>query len=118
MDRQSRCYSPGMNRFASSVAILVLAVAGLTAASRHEVTYKGTVVSADDKKVTVTVVNAKTKKPENIGFSFDKETKVLRGDKVVTYTQAKIQKGEKIAVTVDHDLDENFALIIRLDEKK
>ena len=107
-----------MNRLASFVAVFVLAVCSVAAASRHEVTYKGTVVSADDKKVTVTVVNAKTKKPENVGFSFDKETKVLRGDKVVTYAQARIQKGEKIAVTVDHDLDENFAVVIRLDAKK
>jgi hypothetical protein len=118
IDSQTRCYSPSMSRLASFVAVFVVAVCSVAGASRHEVTYKGTVVSADDKKVTVTVVNAKTKKPENFGFSFDKETKVLRGDKVVTYAQARIQKGEKIAVTVDHDLDENLALVIRLDEKK
>jgi hypothetical protein len=107
-----------MNRLASIVAVCVLAVGSVAAVARHEVTYKGTVVSADDKKVTVTVVDEKTKKPENIAFTFDKDTKVLRADKVVTYAQARILKGEKISVTVNHDTDENHALVIRLDEKK
>jgi uncharacterized Zn finger protein len=97
---------------------MLFLVSVAVAAPRHEVTYKGTVVSADAKKVTVTVVNAKTKKPENIAFGYDKETKILRADKVVTFAQAAIQKGESIAVTVDHDVDENFALVIRLDAKK
>ena len=105
-------------RLGLTIGVLALLTATVVASARHEITYKGTVVSADDKKVTVTVMNEKTKKAENIAFSFDKETKVFRGEKAVTYAQAKILKGDKISVTVDHDLDENLAIVIRLDEKK
>jgi hypothetical protein len=53
-----------------------------------------------------------------MAFKHDGETKFLRGDKVVTYAEARIQKGEKIAVTINHDDLPDFALVIRLDEKK
>jgi hypothetical protein len=66
----------------------------------------------------VTVVDEKTKKPAAMKFDFDKETKILRGDKRVTIAEAGIVKGEKIAVTIDHDVDETLAIVIRLDEKK
>jgi hypothetical protein len=107
-----------MTRLASLVAVFTLTVISIAAASRHEVTYKGTVVSTDEKKVVVTVVNEKTKKPESMTFKHDSDTKMLRGDRVVTYAQAQIVKNEKIAVTVDHDLDEGFAIVIRVDAKK
>jgi hypothetical protein len=84
----------------------------------HEVTYRGKVVLADKAVVKVAVVDAKTKKPVDITFKIDKETKVLRGDKVVAFADARIEKGESIAVTVDHDLDENLALVVRVDAKK
>ena len=48
----------------------------------------------------------------------DKETKILRGDKVVTFKDARMQKNEKIAVTTDHDFSESIAIVIRLDERK
>jgi hypothetical protein len=84
----------------------------------HQVTYKGTVVSTEKAVVKVTVIDEKTKKPLEINFKVDKDTKILRGDTVVTLTEAKILKGEKIAVTTDHDFDEDLALVIRLDPKK
>jgi hypothetical protein len=111
-------YPPSMTRLASFAIVFLLAVASMGAGSRHEVTYKGTVASTDVKQVVVTVVNEKTKKPESMTFKHDGETKFLRGDKVVTYAQARILKGEKIAVTINHDDLPDFALVIRLDEKK
>ena len=51
-------------------------------------------------------------------FSIDKETKILRGDTLMTYAEARIQKDEKVAVTIDHDFDESYAFVIRLDEKR
>jgi len=107
-----------MIKLASFVALVMLATVPLMAGARHEITYKGTVVSADDKKVVVTVVNEKTRKPEAMTFKHDAETKILREDKVVTYAQAKIVKGEKIAVTINHDDLPEFAVVIRLDAKK
>ena len=84
----------------------------------HEVTYRGTVTSADAKALKITVVDAKTKKPSALTFEHDKETKILRGDKLVPFADAKIQKGERIAITVNTDDDENYAMVVRLDEKK
>jgi len=84
----------------------------------HQVTYKGTVIALEKESVRVTVVDEKTKKPKEMKFDFDKETKILRSDKLVTVAEARIVKGEKIAVTIDHDVDETLAIVIRLDEKK
>jgi len=83
----------------------------------HQVTFKGTVVSADKTSVKITVVDEKTKKPVQKSFDFDKETKILRGDKLVSIEQARIVKGDKISVTIDHDVDETLAIVIRLDPK-
>ncbi len=111
-----------MKSFLHTAFVLVTAFVLLSpvvfARARHEVTFKGTVISTDAKVVKVTVINEKTKKPEAMTFQHDNETKVLRGDTVVTFVQARIQKGEKVAVTVNHDDDPEFALVIRLDEKK
>jgi hypothetical protein len=107
-----------MTRLASITAVCLLVAVSMAASLAHEITYKGTVVSADDKKVVVTVVDEKTKKPAPMTFKHDDETKILRGDAVVTYAQARILKGEKIAVTINHDDLPDFALVIRLDEKK
>jgi len=105
-----------MLRIPGLVAI-VLAVT-TAAVLAHQVTYKGTVIALDKESVRVTVVDDKTKKPKEMKFDFDKETKILRGDKLVTIANAGIAKGEKIAVTIDHDVDETLAIVIRLDEKK
>jgi len=100
-----------------ALVALVIAAAGLEAAF-HQVTFKGTVVSATATALKVTVVDEKTKKPGVMSFDMDKETKILRGDKLVGFAAARIQKDEKIAVTIDHDVDETLAIIVRLDEKK
>ena len=66
----------------------------------------------------VNVVDPKTRKVTALTFIVDEETKVLRDDKPVKFADAKIQKGEKITVTVDHDLDEDLAQTIRLGTTK
>jgi len=98
------------------ILAIALCLAG-TSLLAHQVTFKGTVVSIDKTSVKVTVVDEKTKKPVQKSFDFDKETKILRGDKLVSIEQARIVKGEKISVTIDHDADETLAIVIRLDPK-
>ena len=98
----------------ASVFVLAL-VATLLA---HEVTYKGPVVSIDTKTVTVGVTDAKTKKTDNTVFGIDEDTKIFRADKSVTLAQAAIQKGEAISVTVNMDVDEHYAMTIKLAAKK
>jgi hypothetical protein len=92
-------------------AIVALAVAAVSA---HMVTFKGTALSAEKDSVTVSVVDTETKKVTRMVFAVDDETKVLRGDVQVKFAAAKIQKGEAISVTVNHDLDEELAQVIRL----
>jgi hypothetical protein len=101
-----------------SLGVIAVAV-WLTGATlvAHQVTFKGSVVSVDRTSVKITVVDEKTKKPVQKSFDFDKDTKILRGDKLVSIEQARIVKGEKISVTIDHDVDETLALVIRLDPK-
>jgi transcriptional antiterminator Rof (Rho-off) len=107
-----------LHRLSVLAVAAVMALVATVGAAAHEVTYKGTVVTADAKTVKVSVINAKTKKPEEMVFKHDGETKILRSDKVVSFAQARVTKGEKISVTINHDDLPEFALVIRLDEKK
>jgi hypothetical protein len=105
-----------------ALAVLVCSFFMVAAASvallAHQQTFKGTVLAVAGTSVEVTVVDPKTKKTEPQTFKTDAETKVLRGDAVVTFANAKIRKGENISITVDHDLDISLALVIRLDAAK
>ncbi|MEZ5317189.1 MAG: hypothetical protein R2752_07280 [Vicinamibacterales bacterium] len=95
----------------------------LTSASvlAHEVTYTGTVISAQATEegltVRVNVVDEKTKKVTAMAFDVDKETKILRGETQVALAQAAIVKDERISVTVDHDMDETLAMVVKLAPK-
>lgn len=84
----------------------------------HLITFKGTVISATTASLKVTVIDEKTRKPAPMSFVLDKETKILRGDTLLTFATAKIQAGEKVSVTIDHDVDEETATVVRLDAKK
>ncbi len=46
------------------------------------------------------------------------ETEIFRGAKKMTFAEAKIQAGDSVAVTVDHDADEKLALTVKVDVKK
>jgi hypothetical protein len=99
-----------------AVAVIV-ALAGVTL-SAHLLTFKGTVLSVEKEKIKMVAVDPETKKSSEKTFEVDDQTKVLRGDKVVKFADAKIQKGENVTITVDHDLDEELAQIIRLGPAK
>ena len=102
-----------MKRIALILAVLVLWVSGTTLLA-HEETYKGTVISTKAAKVQVSVIDEKTKKASAMEFVVTAKTKVLRGDKVVKFADARIQKDERIAVTVNHDASMTNAVVIRL----
>jgi hypothetical protein len=100
------------------VAMMVVMALGTTVVLAHKVTFKGTVVSATATGIKVTVVDEKTKKPSTMAFDMDKETEIFRGAKKVTFAEAKIQAGDSVSVTVDHDTDETLALTVKVDVKK
>lgn len=102
-----------MKRTALLIAALVACVAG-TSLLAHEETFKGTVISTKATKVQVSVIDAKTKKASAMEFVVTAKTKVLRGDKVVKFSDARIQKDERITVTVNHDVSMTNAVVIRL----
>jgi hypothetical protein len=97
---------------------LILAVMIMGSASAkvlaHDETFKGTVIATEAAKLKVNVIDDKTKKESAMEFVITAKTKILRGDKVVKFADAKIAKGERIAVTVDHDESMTDATVIRL----
>lgn len=76
-------------------------VMGSSVVSAQEVTYLGTVLVTEAARVQVRTVDGKTKNEDNVWFAVDKDTTVKRGDDVVAYPDAKITRGERIAVIVD-----------------
>ncbi len=111
------------------ITALLLSVATLlfTAATflAHEVTYKGTVVAVEPNryaaadgvvaKIEVKVIDRK----RTIVFEIVQwKTKLFRGQNAVSFTEARIQKDERVAVTVNHDEPGEGALEIRLEARK
>jgi len=101
--------------------IVVVMLAGGSALSAHEKTFKGTVTGLEPGKMTklhVAVLDEKTKATTAMTFDIDDQTKILRGDVVVKLAEARIQKGEAVSVTVNLDDSETMADIVRLPAKK
>jgi hypothetical protein len=84
----------------------------------HVMTYKGTVTAVDKNKISVNVVDEKTKKVTPMSFGVDGETKVLRGDVEVKFADARIDKGEAVSVSLDIDDGGTTADVIKLPVKK
>jgi hypothetical protein len=108
-----------------TLVLFIVAALGLATPSvvAHQVTYKGTVIAVtvtapDEASVRVRVVNPETQRALALTFMVDDETKILRGDTLVTLAQARIRPEENIAVTINDDLDDMFALVIRLDSRE
>jgi hypothetical protein len=108
------------------MAATILTVAGLcfagTPALAHQITYKGTVIAFEktaepEMALRVNVVDSETKETSAMTFYVDAETKILRGDALVAMAEAGFVQGETVTVTVDHDLDEELAIVVRLDPK-
>jgi hypothetical protein len=60
------------------------------------------------------VLDEKTKKEAPMTFEVTSRTKVYRGETEVKFADAKIQKAERIVVTVNHDVSATRATIVRL----
>lgn len=95
-------------------AVAMFTSAAIGATGRHEQTFTGTVISVEGMTLKVNVVDPETKKTDVRTFVADEETKVTRDNKHTTFVMALITKDEAISVTVDHDLDEELAMSIKL----
>ena len=107
-----------MRSIGRRVIAAVFSIATVLPLAAHPLTLKGTVVAAEPAYVTIRFVDPDSKKTMTESFQIDKETKIVRGDKVVTLAEAGITKGEAIAITVNLDEDEHLADVIRLEIKK
>jgi hypothetical protein len=110
-----------MTRHSLKIATVVLALltAAATIVVAHPMTHQGTVLAVEAARVEVKTVDQSTKKTQNIWFVVDKDTKVKRGEKTLSYAAAKITVGERIVVTVDMDAKTKMlATEIRLASKE
>ncbi len=112
-----------MHRLPVLVLAAVLVCSWGASVAAHEETFKGAVVSLGEPKaketpLQVNVVDPKTRNASARTFIIDPETKIFRGTAKVTLAQAQIQKGDTVAVTVNHDLDEELAIEIHLEKAK
>lgn len=104
-----------MKKQLSTLTIAIMFAFGASAAlSAHEETFKGTVIEVTDRKINVLVIDDKSKKETPMVFELTTNTKVFRGDKQIKWAEAKIQKEERIAVTINHDASAHKATIVRL----
>lgn len=96
--------------------LLGAAIAFTTAASvsLHEVTYMGTVTALGDGSIDAMVLDSRSGAESPMTFRLTAETKVYRGDDIVSISEAGIEVGERLAVTVNVDVPGNSALTVRL----
>lgn len=100
-----------MRAIVTGVVFAVMAAVGVLA---HPMSYKGTVVSVSASSLQVHAMDDMTKKESTMTFKVTDKTKVLRGDAAVKFADARIQKDERIVVTVNTDTAADVALEIRL----
>lgn len=107
-------------------AVMLVSCMPMTIAA-HEVTYKGTAIalkvskyaqpSGPAREVTeleASVVDAKTKKAVDRVFTITPKTRLLRDGKRIQPADAAVQKGEQVAVVVNHDEPGDEAVEVRL----
>jgi hypothetical protein len=98
----------------SAFAVAVVTLAATATLLAHDQLFPGTVMTVEAAKIQVNTIDAKTKKETPMWFEIADDTKVKRGDVVVTYAAAKITKGERIVVVVNHDDGRTAATELRL----
>lgn len=103
-----------MRKVSALVVGVVMAAAATVTLMAHPMTYKGTVVAVAKNSLQVYAMDDMTKKASTMTFKVNEKTKVRRGKTLVTFADARIQKDERIAVTVNTDRAPDAALEIRL----
>jgi len=94
--------SHGIKRIALATAIAFAFV--IAPISAHPSIVKGTVAAVGPKKVQVKT-GAEKQGETPAWYAVDAKTKIYRDTTVVSFEDAKIQNGERIVVTVDHEAD-------------
>ena len=90
--------SPG---FLDSIICALLALALVATVAAHEITVKGTVAGVEPARIQVKTGSEKPGAAP-AWYPIDAKTKIKRGDKTVTFTDAHIAVDERVVVIVDH----------------
>src|SRR5688572_31330030 len=90
-----------MRRVLCISVFLFLTLARLASAGRQEVAYLGTVIEVEASRILVNVTDEKSKKEDRLSFAIDRDTKIKRDDSILSFVDAKITKGERLALLVD-----------------
>lgn len=113
----------------SRLLLVMLSIATVGAVVfAHEVTYEGTVVKYEVAKYAqpsgtprevpelhVSIVDAESGRTATRVFVIVSDTSVLRDGKAVAQgTLASVKAGERVAVTIDHDVPGDEAITVRL----
>jgi hypothetical protein len=96
-----------MTRRVRTSLILSLALAAVLGARllAHELTVRGTVGAIERARIQVKPIAEKpTDKPAEkpAWYPIDEKTAIKRGDKTLTFDEAKIKVDERVVVIVDH----------------
>lgn len=82
-------------------AVVILVTGAVAAGDAHEIVFKGIVTKVEGNRIEVDTVDDKARH-KRVWFAVTDQTKVLRGDQVVTVAAARIEPKERIVVVVDH----------------
>jgi hypothetical protein len=67
----------------------------------HEMTVKGTVAAVEDTRLQIKTGQEKTGE-QPAWYPIDAKTTIRRGNKIVTFADAKIRTNERVVAIVDH----------------
>ena len=102
---------------AGRVALCCVAVVTIVA---HDVTYEGTVAAikrnpyAASSGILATLDVQVRGRKRPMKFDITQETRLVRGNSVVSLAEARIEKNEPVAVTINHDDPGQGAIEVRL----
>jgi hypothetical protein len=83
------------------LAVVVAIVATQTVAMAHEITVQGTVAAIEAKRIQIKTGKEKAgASPE--WYLIDARTKIRRGTKALTLSEAKIAVNERVVAIIDH----------------
>ena len=93
MTRRSKSFS------LATATVLVLIFAATVLA--HEITVRGTVAAIEKTRIQI---KSGEEKPDQAPawYPIDTATKIKRGDKILTFEQARIKVNERAVVIIDH----------------
>ena len=91
------------SRLLRLAAVVIAAAIGTVAVTvgAHEVIVRGTVAAIEKTRVQIKTGEEKADQTPQ-WYPIDSETKIKRGEKIVTFEQARIKVNERAVVILDH----------------